>query len=642
MLVTAPDRGPIARTFTTRIEATTGIPAFRRGEEETQEMPPFGIPELSQEGELSIPYALESGPSGTLRIRVERETLRYSFALAEGNEANSIAMPFACPDASGGFYGFGEQYNGTNQRGEAFDLIVGEQGISRTGGVGRGLTGDAHTTYFPMPYWLDPRGFGVLFHTDRRTLVDLCTTDEDIAWIEVESGAPLEWTVFTGPTPLDVVEQLSAVVGRPAPLPDWAFGLWVAAQGGRDAVLAEADALEAADIDASALWVQDWTGIRMNLGGGFGVEYRWEADDELYPELPQMVADLRERGYRFLAYANPFIATELENHFPEMAANGLLIQNSDGEPYEFFAPNGTSSHADLTNEAARDYVRDALVSMINTYGFDGWMHDFAEWTPFDAVLSDGSDAHAFRNRYPEFWQQLAREAMEIARPDGDFVYFARSGWTGVQGAAQLHWAGDQQADFTVEDGLPTVVPALLNMGISGQPHVTHDIAGFSGGPSTKELFLRWTELGAFTPVMRTHEGDDKLENWSWERDEETTAHFRRFARVHDALSPLFRRLADEAQESSAPILRHLLFHYPEDQEACAVSDQFLIGDELLVAPVTAAGATSRSVYLPEGTWFDVWTGEELQGPMRVDREAPIGQPPVFSRDMDRTDLRAIE
>ena len=190
---------------------------------------------------------------------------------------------------------------------------------------------------------MDGRGHGVLFRTDSRVRVDLCESNEDVAAIEVtgpgvtgENG--VEWVVFTGPEPLDVIEQLGQEVGIPAPMPDWAFGLWLAAQGGRDEVLAEVDAIEAAEIPVSAFWVQDWTGRRMNLDGGFGVQYRWEADDAFYPDLAGMVSELHDRGYRFLAYANPFIDPDLDNHFQEMADAGLLVENADGEPYTFADP----------------------------------------------------------------------------------------------------------------------------------------------------------------------------------------------------------------------------------------------------------------------------------------------------------------
>lgn len=635
---------PTARTFEESFFGPVGIWNFIRTDE--QVFPTSRLLSLeaaddgasarfeSDDGSVAFSLTISAHGDDATRLRFEVEGWE--------NAADSIAIPVRCDD-DGTFHGFGEQYNATNQRGEAFQLFVTEQGIGRGPDGYRLFEGDAHTTYFPMPWYIDARGFGVLIETAYRVDVDLCATDPEVAWFEINSGDPVEMLLFHGPTPLDVIRQLGDYLGRPAAPPEWAYGLWVSSQGGRDAVMGDVDLLEEADIPFSAIWSQDWTGLRMNADGGFGVEYRWEADDELYPDLAGMIEELHSRGYRFLAYANPFVAEELDNHFPEMDSRGLLMAHPEtGESYVFTAPNGRSAHPDLTNPETQEYVQDALRAMVVDLGIDGWMTDFAEWTPLDAVLHDGSDPLAYHNLFPVDWQRMTREVMDEERPDGDWVMFARSGFTGVQAVAQIHWAGDQEATWSETDGLPTVVPALINLGLAGQPYVTHDIAGFSGGPSTKELFQRWVELGAFTPIMRTHEGNAREENWSWERDEETTSHFRRFVRIHDALVPEIMELAEEAQRSSAPILRHMMLVFPEDEGTWDISDQFMLGEDLLVAPVLREGATSRSVYLSEGEWYHLWSGERFAGGQTIEIDAPIGAPPVFSRGRDREDLRAIE
>jgi alpha-glucosidase len=515
--------------------------------------------------------------------------------------------------------------------------------------------GDEHTTYFPMPYYIDARGFGALFDTARRVDVDLCASDEETAWFEVISGAPVQWRVFHGPTALDVIRQLGDLVGRPTQPPAWAYSLWMAGQGGRANVLRERTGLEAADVPVAAFWVQDWGGIRINFDGGFGVQYIWEPDEDLYPGFAAMVSDLHQAGYKFLTYVNPFIvdpATVREEddparftpRFQQMDEMGLLLNNQLGDTYvEFVNPNFPQGNGqpDFSNPATIEFISEMLKETVNTYGVDGWMADHGEWVPVDAVSQDGSDPIERRNTFPIDWQRATREAMEVVRPDGEWVMFARSGFTGVQGVAQIHWVGDQQTNWGKLDGLPTVVPAMLNLGLAGQPFVTHEIAGFARGtePSTKELFQRWTELGAFTPIMRTHDGADKVNNWRWNNDEDTTSHFRKFTYVHCALMNDFMMLAAEAEESGAPIVRHLMLVFPNDRETWDISDQFMIGDSLLVAPVTEQGATARSVYFPAGTWYNVWTGDSIQGGRHSTVEAPIGSPAVYSRGQDREDLR---
>jgi len=545
---------PVAKTYEESSQGPFAIWTFAREGEVSH--PLGGVTSRAQlaDGSVEVRFAADaSGAAGRLRIAPHRAGASKVTVEVTQPGAKSIAVPLACGPAAT-FYGFGEQYGPTNARGQAFSLLVSEQGIGRDPAKPPGgLNGDAHTTYFPMPYFVDARGFGLLATTRARTLVDLCKSDPTTAWLEATSPEPLELVVFHGPTPLDVVRELGDEVGRPKAPPAWAYGLWAGAQGGREAVLAEAAALEAAAVPAKVLWVQDWTGIRRNLDGGYGVQYRWKPDEALYPDITGMISGLKTRGYRFLSYANPFIVKGLD-HYDEMAARGLLIRTTGGDVYDHFAPNGSASHPDLSNPAAREYVKSAFRQMVRGYGMDGWREDFGEWVPLDARHASGEDSVAAHNAYPIAWHRLSREVMDELRPDGDWVVFARSGYTGVQAVAQVYWVGDQEATFSETDGLPTVVPAMLSLGLAGVPFVTHDIAGFSGGPSDKELFQRWVELGAFTPIMRTHQGNKKTENWAWNKDADTTAHFARFARIHEKLGPELAALAAVAARTSAPLV----------------------------------------------------------------------------------------
>ena len=633
----APGVAMEARSVEEELTASLGMWLWER-----QETTASGLVFLGASGgedEVVLDYDVAGGGSARLTLTPAPDSESVALHLVvEGVSADALALPVAC-DPGGSFHGWGEQYNATEQTGEAFTLFVSEQGIGREEGTA--FSGNEHTSYFPMPWYLDARGFGVLFETDYRTNVDLCASDAEVAWIEVMAGGELSWRVFEGPEPADVLRQLGDHVGRPKAPPSWAYGTWMCMQGGEEAVRAQVDLLEESDIPATVLWVQDWTGRRENPGGGYGVQYRWEADeDELYPDIADFFAELKDRGYRVVGYVNPFVDRELQ-HWEELEAGGMLpLHPETGEVYTFFGPRGQMTTADLSNPDTQEYIKAHLRVAVDEVGLDGWMADFAEWLPIDADIHEG-DARAFHNRYPEAWQRLTREVMDELRPDGDWLMFARSGWTGVHSVAMVHWAGDQEADWLHGDGLPTVVPALLNMGLSGQPFVTHDIAGFSGGPSTPELYWRWTELGAFTPYMRTHDGNERDENHRWDADEETTAHFRRMAGVHALLQPELEALAAEAEETGLPMVRHLMLEYPEDGVTWGISDQFLLGPELLVAPVVEEGATSREVYFPEGDWFNVWDGNKVTGPGWRTVDGPVGAPPVYARGADRSDLREV-
>jgi len=638
VFATSADALPTLRTYEESWMGGLGIWEFDRANEETVELSEVGAPSMADD---TVRLTYGSGETSLeLSVTVDVPNVSARVELSETAGFNSLALPLACGDSH--FFGWGEHYYGTEHRGESMSLFVTEQGIGREPDSGiLPFNGGRHTTYIPMPWTMDPvAGRGILWDTDYRVELDLCDSDPDVAW--VETTEPRQGiSVFYGPTGYDVIEQLGDALGRPPVPPSWTWEPWHAAQGGRDELEAEVAALLAEGVPIGAIWAQDWTGIRMNFDGGFGVEYRWVADESLYPDLAGMIDELHMQGIRFLGYANPFIDLGLD-HYEDMVDGELLVETADGEPYTFIAPNGMSALPDFTNPQARAYTQGFIAAMVTDLGMDGFMADFGEWLPLDASLSDGRDPRAYHNRYPVDWHETWRETVDAERPDGDYAVFSRSGWTGIQGHAQIVWIGDQEATWTIHDGLPTVVPAMLSLGLAGIPYVTHDIAGFSGGPSTKELFLRWTELGAFTPIMRTHEGNMKDDNWRWDSDAETIAHMRRFAEIHMALAPEIEALAEEAANNSKPLVRHLALEYPDDPASVAVSDQFLLGDSLLVAPVVTEGATSKQVVLPPDTWFHVWTGDAYDGPAQIEIDAPIGSPPVFSRDEDRADLRAIE
>lgn len=619
-------------TYEERVQGITGIWAFERLDEVRT---PAGAFRGATKDGRTVVVRFDGGTE--LRVEPYKEGMSLVRALAPA--AKATAVPLACDDDAT-FYGFGEQWDAPEHRGHVLDLFLSEQGIGRQPGAARAFAGDAHTTYFPMPWFVDARGFGVLVKTAHRTIADVCKTDAKVAWMEVESPAPVEMIVFHGPKPLDVVRQLGDEVGRPRVPPAWAFGTWIGAQGGRDAVLARVAKVEAAKIPATAFWVQDWTGERRNLDGGFGVQYRWREDAARYPDLAGMVAEIHQRGYRFLSYANPFVVRGLD-HFDAMSAGGMLVKNADGSVYEHVAPNGKASTPDFTSSATYDYVRGAFRDMVTRLGHDGFMADFGEWAPLDGVYANGADARAEHDLFPLRWHSAWRVAFDELRPDGDYAVFARSGWTGVQAVAQIYWVGDQEADFSPHDGLPTVATAMMSLGFAGVPFVTHDVAGFSGGPSTKELYQRWTELGAFSPILRTHDGNKKDANWSWDRDDETTQHFARMSIVHARLVPELVALAQDAGKNGTPLVRHLVLVYPDDRQSRTTHDEFLLGDALLVAPITSAGARTRKVYFPPGSaWFHVFTGARFEGGTTSDVDAPIGSPAVFAKDTDRSDLRA--
>lgn len=568
----------------------------------------------------AAPIGVSSDAAGALRLRLHRPAA-----------ARSLQLTFRCR-ADDRFWGFGEQYDGVDMRGRVLDAWTAEQGVGRAAGSPLPPIGRLTDSYFPMPWFLDPaRNYGVLVTSTALSRFDLCAGETDRWTVEVWDDPGFEIVIWAEDSPKSLVRALTAEVGRPAsPPPAWALeGVWLAAQGGDAAVRSRVEAARSAGVPVTALWVQDWVGLR-NFGlDNFGVKYRWNWDAELYPGLPTMIAELADAGIRFLGYFNPFLVPGW-GQWEEAVAEGWAVRDAAGEPALFPIVTFEGGLVDLTHPQAvtrfRDYA-DAAIAL----GMRGWMADFGEWLPYDARLHDG-DPRLEHNRYPTRWHAASRAALEAAYPDGDFVLLTRSGFTGEHRVAQVVWAGDQEADWSHTDGLPTVVPAGLTLGLSGIPFFTHDIAGFSGGPSDGELFRRWTELGAFSPIMRTHDGIRKLENHRFDSDATTVTHFRRMARIHGALGPVWRELAAEAVATGLPILRHTALVDPAWPSALSAHRQWMIGDHIVFAPVLAPGQTTAAAALPEGRWQPLWGGAAVDGRRIVASAAPEGRPVVWVRE----------
>ena len=545
-----------------------------------------------------------------------------------------ISWGFAC-DASDQFTGFGAQTWGVDARGETIPIWVEEEGIGKdlTTDDPTGLwyvAGRRHSAYMPLPEFLSRRGFIAVADNAARSTFALCSERSDVARMELE--LPVTLNLFYGPSPHDAVSRATAHFGRPRVPPAFAFAPWNDAILGSANVRRIAQKLRQVGAPSSVIWTEDWRGGVWN-GNGYSLKEEWDVDRGLYPDFESVAADLHAGGFKWLVYFNSFVETD-SKAWPETAPGGLLITQGNGSPYTFddakFVP---ASMVDLSKPEAVAWAVSKLTAAI-ALGADGWMGDYGEWLPTDAHLAGGSgrDLH---NEYPVLWQKAQREALDTAMAtDGvERLSFVRSGWLGTAALADVFWAGDQRTDFEIDDGMPTVLPIGAGVGLAGVSTFGSDIAGYqsaTNAPATRELFFRWTELGAWSPVMRTHHGTEPKLEWGWESDDASTAHWVRYAKLHMALAPMLRGLAQAAHDTGISIWRSLALEFPADDASWPIADEIMVGGGVLVAPVQAAGATSRRVYLPPGTWFPWSGGTSIPGPASVAAPAPLGEIPVYA------------
>ena len=263
---------------------------------------------------------------------------------------------------------------------------------------------------------------------------------------------------------------------------------------------------------------------------------------------------------------------------------------------------------------------------VTEYDLDGWMEDFGEQIRDTDRLAIGKTGKELANLYPLLYHKASYQAAHGTKPG--VVEFSRSGYAGSQSYTPVLWGGDQFPNWDANIGLPSLIPAGITAGLSGFSVWGPDIQ--SAGTS-KELWIRWLEFGALSPVMRDHKWNQP--KWAVDLwfDSETTDLFRRYAQLHVSLFPYLYAYAQQATTTGLPIMRHLMLEYPEDPMAWNTEDEYLLGEKILVAPVIVEGATTRSLYLPKGAWVNYWTGDVIEGGREVEVRAPLNQIPILVR-----------
>ena len=556
---------------------------------------------------------------------------------------------FAEPEES--VWGGGEQMSYLALNGRRFPMWTSEPGVGRDKSTE--LTrlmdeemagGDYWNTNYPQPTFLTSRWLAVHCAESCYSVLDF----SDPARHAVElwrSSARFE--IFAADEPRALVSRLSTRFGRQPPLPDWAIGGAIVGLKGGDQSFERLEQFIDAGAAVSGMWCEDWAGIRET---SFGRRLFWdwqlgERSEERFPALKERIAELAARDIRFLAYVNPYLSVDGEL-FAEAKAGGHFCLSLDSdEPHLVDFGEFDCGVLDFTREETKAWFAERIIGreMLDN-GIMGWMADFGEYLPTDLRLADGSDPMEAHNRYPVLWGEVNARAVASRGKTGDALFFMRAGFSGIQAHCPLLWAGDQSVDFTRHDGIGTVITAALSAGLVGNAYSHSDCGGYTslhGNIRSEELMQRWCELAAFAPVMRTHEGNRPDDNLQYDSTPELLQCFARWSRMHAHLAPYVRKLCREAQSTGLPAQRPLFLHHPDDRSLYDVQDQYLYGEDLLVAPVIEEGVEARSVVFPGSTaWICCWTGEE-HAPGTRQVSAPIGRPPVFyRRDSQHADLFA--
>jgi len=580
-------------------------------------------------------------------------TNRLSFDFTLGNNQHNRTFLTYASEQDERFFGFGEQFSCFDLKGKRLPLFVMEQGVGRGAQpitLGANLAAQAggawHTTYAGVPHYITSKLRSLFLKTYQYAVFDLRHADR----VQIQLFSPqMSGCILFGTSPSQLIEAYTLYAGRMRPLPDWILeGAVVGMQGGTEKVRQILAQLQAIDTPITAFWLQDWVGQRAT---SFGQQlwWNWELDREQYPEWGALLAELDEQKIKIMTYINCFLvdASEKPNHqrnlSQEAKAGDYLVQNQAGEPYLVENTDFSAGMIDLTNPVAYEWMKGVIQEQVVGAGAWGWMADYGEGLPYDAVLFSGEAASTYHNRYPEAWAQLNREAIDELGIGDQFVFFTRSAYRESPAFSTLFWLGDQLVSWDHYDGIKTAVIGLLSSGLSGFGLNHSDIGGYTANTNlirnyhrSKELLLRWMELNAFTTIYRTHEGNLPDVNHQFYSDQETMNHFCRFARVYQAWAFYRKQLMEEVSGSGLPVVRHPFIHFPSDPNVFDLSyQQFMIGEEFMIAPVLDPGTDQVRIYLPAGRWVHLWSGETyatVEKGRWVSVAAPIGQPGVFYKE----------
>jgi alpha-D-xyloside xylohydrolase len=480
-------------------------------------------------------------------------------------------------------YGLGERFGPLAKNGQTVDVWNADGGTS------------SEQAYKNVPFYVTNAGYGVLVDHPGHVSYEIGSESVERVQFSV-AGESLTYYVIAGPTPADVLDRYTRLTGRSAHVPAWSYGLWLSTSFTTDydeaTVTSFVDEMARRDMPVSVFHF-DCFWMR---------EFQWcdfEWDPRVFPDPEGMLTRLHERDLRVCVWINPYIG-QRSTLFREAADAGYLVRNPDGSVWQWDLWQAGMGLVDFTNPEATAWFQGHLRDL-QAQGVDAFKTDFGERIPTGVVWHDGSDPERMHNFYAQLYNRAVFDVLEEVRGEGDAVVFARSATTGGQ-ALPVHWGGDSTSTF---ESMAETLRGGLSLAMSGFAFWSHDIGGFEGTPDA-EVYKRWTAFGLLSSHSRFHGSSSYRVPWAV--DDEAVEVTRRFTKLKLSLMPYLYQAGLEASRTGMPVMRPMPLAFPGDRGAAHVDTQYMLGGDLLVAPVFRPGGVVE-VYLPAGRWTNWSTGE---------------------------------
>jgi len=546
----------------------------------------------------------KSGPKDLACMKTNWKGLPYD---AKGDTADTYMRQQLSLGVNEHIYGMGERFTAFVKNGQTVDIW------NRDGGT------STEQSYKNIPFYISDKGYGVFVNHPEEVAFEIATEVVTKAEFSVEGGY-LDYYVLNGPTMKDVLTHYTDLTGKPSLPAPWTFGLWLSTSFTTnydektvmsfiDGMLDRGIPLRTFHFDC--FWMKEfhWS------------DFIW--DERVFSDPKGLLKRIKEKGLNICVWINSYIAQE-SRMFWEGMEHGYFVKRTNGDVWQWDMWQPGMALVDFTNPAACKWYQDQLEVLLDM-GVDCFKTDFGERIPSeDVVYFDGSDPKKMHNYYTCLYNKCVYDLLERKRGKGQAVLFARSATVGGQ-KFPVHWGGDCWSDYeSMEESLRGGLSLLM----SGFGFWAHDIGGFEQ-TSTPDVYKRWVAFGLLSSHSRLHGSSSYRVPWLY--DEEAVDVVRFFTKLKARIMPYLYKTSIDTSRSGVPTMRSMVLEYPDDRNCTYLDKQYMLGDNLLVAPIFN-DASMADYYLPAGIWTDFFTGEEIEGGKWIHEECGYLDIPLMVKE----------